>query len=281
MSKRKEIKWKKENKTLIKEEKKIFIKKTNIKNRIFNISFILIIILDLFVKIFPGDKLLLIKNTYSSITLKVKGIGYKKIFNNYNPNTIYINGIKQKQVNYTYYLNQTDNFIELIWNNAIERTNSMFYNCTNITEIDLSNFDTSKLKCTYFMFYNCTSLTSINFNNFDTSKVVDMEEMFNGCSSLTSLDLSGFDTSLVTWIDHLFNGCINLEYINLKNFKEYQKYKDSDYYEKMFYGVPDNVVICINENNNQNIIFPQIKQKTCYTIDCSDDWKSKQKKNNS
>ena len=206
----------------------------------------MIIILDLFVKIFPGDKLLLIENTYSSITLKIKGIGYKKIFNNYNPNTIYINGIKQKQVNYTYYLNQTDNFIELIWNNAIERTNSMFY--------------------------NCISLTSINFNNFDTSKVVDMEEMFNGCSSLTSLDLSGFDTSLVTWIDHLFNGCINLEYINLKNFKEYQKYKDSDYYEKMFYGVPDNVVICINENNNQNIIFPQIKQKTCYTIDCSDDW---------
>ena len=278
MSKRKEIKWKKENKTLIKEEKKTFIKKTDIKYENSKISFILIIILDLFVKIFPGDKLLLIENTYSSITLKIKGIGYKKIFNNYNPNTIYINGLKQKQVNYTYYLNQTESFIELIWNNAIERTNSMFFNCTNITEIDLSNFDTSKLKYTYFMFYNCISLTSINFNNFDTSKVVDMEEMFNGCSSLTSLDLSGFDTSLVTWIDHLFNGCINLEYINLKNFKEYQIYKDSDYYEKMFYGVPDNVVICINENNNQNIIFPQIKQKTCYTIDCSDDWKSKQKK---
>ncbi len=74
MSRRKEIKWKKENKTIIKEEKKIFIKKTNIKNRIFNISFILIIILDSFVKIFPGDKLLLIENTYSSITLKIKGI---------------------------------------------------------------------------------------------------------------------------------------------------------------------------------------------------------------
>ena len=44
----------------------------------------------------------------------------------------------------------------------------------------------------------------------------------------------------------------------------------------MFYLVPDNIVVCINENSNK--ILPQIKDKNCYTIDCSDNWKIKQKK---
>ena len=36
----------------------------------------------------------------------------------------------------------------------------------------------------------------------------------------------------------------------------------------MFYGVPDDIAICINENNNENKIFPQIINKTNYKIDC-------------
>ena len=49
-------------------------------------------------------------------------------------------------------------------------------------------------------------------------------------------------------------------------------------YEKMFYNVPMNVVICLNENIAENKVFPQIKNIACYTMDCTDDWKSKQKK---
>mgnify|MGYP006873007397 CR=1 FL=1 len=46
----------------------------------------------------------------------------------------------------------------------------------------------------------------------------------------------------------------------------------------MFEKIPDNVVICINEGKTSNKILPQIKNKLCYTIDCSDNWKSKQNK---
>ena len=46
----------------------------------------------------------------------------------------------------------------------------------------------------------------------------------------------------------------------------------------MFSNLPINIVICINENITQSKILPQIKNLSCYTIDCSDDWKSKQKK---
>ena len=44
----------------------------------------------------------------------------------------------------------------------------------------------------------------------------------------------------------------------------------------MFDNVPENIVICINESNTK--ILSKIKNISCYTIDCSDNWKSQQKK---
>ena len=38
------------------------------------------------------------------------------------------------------------------------------------------------------MFSECSSLTSLNLSNFNTNNVEDMSEMFYGCSSLTSLN---------------------------------------------------------------------------------------------
>ena len=49
-------------------------------------------------------------------------------------------------------------------------------------------------------------------------------------------------------------------------------------YVNIFGRVPDNVVICINKTTNKNKILPQIIQKKCYKIYCSDDWNSKQQK---
>ena len=60
------------------------------------------------------------------------------------------------------------------------------------------------------MFYNCTSLTSLDLSNYNTSKVTAMLSMFEYCSSLPSLDLSNFDTSNVNDMDYMFYECINL-----------------------------------------------------------------------
>ena len=84
---------------------------------------------------------------------------------------IYINGIKQSTINYSYYLNETDNSVSLIWNNSIDSCFCMFYGCKDITEIDLSNFNTSEVTDMYNMFYGCSSLSSLDVSNFDTSKV--------------------------------------------------------------------------------------------------------------
>ena len=71
-------------------------------------------------------------------------------------------------------------------------------------EIDLFNFDTSKVTDMSRMFYDLRNITSLNLSNFDTSKVTTMNRMFSGMSNLTSLDLSNFDTSKVTTMGSMF-----------------------------------------------------------------------------
>jgi surface protein len=50
----------------------------------------------------------------------------------------------------------------------------------------------------YAMFYNCTNLTSVDVSNFNTSSVTNMQGMFQSCPNLTGLQISGWDVSSVT-----------------------------------------------------------------------------------
>ena len=43
------------------------------------------------------------------------------------------------------------------------------------------------------MFYECSSLSELDISGFDTSQVLITTEMFYGCNGLTELDLSVFD----------------------------------------------------------------------------------------
>jgi surface protein len=61
------------------------------------------------------------------------------------------------------------------------------------------------------MFENCSSLTSLDVSGFDTSNVTSMGAMFYNCSGLTSLDLSGFDTSKVTGMNNMFRYIHNVQ----------------------------------------------------------------------
>ena len=74
----------------------------------------------------------------------------------------------------------------------------MFYECSSLTSLDLSNFNTNNVTSMYCMFSDCSSLTSLNLSNFNTNNVTNMSYMFSYCSSLTSLTLSNFNTSNVT-----------------------------------------------------------------------------------
>ena len=94
----------------------------------------------------------------------------------------------------------------------------MFSDCSNLTSINLENFDTSKVENMSYMFSSCSRLNSINLENFDTSKVEDMSYMFKSCKELTSINLKNFITSQVENIEEMFCECSRLTSLNLINF---------------------------------------------------------------
>ena len=155
----------------------------------------------------------------------------------------------------------------------------MFSECRSLTSLDLTNLNTSQVTSMTKMFLSCTSLISLDLSYFITSQVAYMYGMFECCSSLTSLDLSNFNTSKVREMSAMFYNCDNLEYINLKNFEETGLAPDDHLHtvSEMMYNVSSNAVICIDEIITKQIILSEIK-KYCRIIDCTNDWKSKQKK---
>ena len=96
-----------------------------------------------------------------------------------------------------------------------EYTNGWFMDCMNLTNIDLSNLDTSKVTDMSSMFNSC-GLTSLDLSSFNTSNVTNMSGMFRG--PLSSLDLSSFDTSKVTDMSYMFNRCSELNSLNISSF---------------------------------------------------------------
>ena len=74
--------------------------------------------------------------------------------------------------------------------------------------------DNLKILC--FMFFECSSIRNLNLSNFDTKNVTNMRGMFSGCSSITNLNLSNFDTKNVTDMSCMFDGCKSLKIENVK-----------------------------------------------------------------
>ena len=74
---------------------------------------------------------------------------------------------------------------------------NMFYLCSGLTSLNLSNWNTSKVTDMRDMFYGCSGLASLDLSNFNTSKVAKMGGMFSGCTGLTSIDLSYIDPAVI------------------------------------------------------------------------------------
>ena len=127
----------------------------------------------------------------------------------------------------------------------------MFYNCSELTALDLSNFDTSNVTNMGGMFAvgeiltGDSALAALDLSNFDTSKVTNMSSMFFGCSKLTSLDLSSFDTSNVTVMAYMLGDCSNLTTIrgiidmkSCTNYGTIEKYNGIYIDSRMFKNCP-------------------------------------------
>ena len=160
----------------------------------------------------------------NEIIIKIKGKGTQNILNSeyiYRPTEIIVDGdiYSMNEENQINNLEKEENIIKLKWIEKITDCNYMFYNLTNISEIDLSNFDISEVTSMDHMFSNCINVKKIIINNtFSTFKLREMSSMFSYCESLITLDLTGLDTSLVTSMSFLFKYCSSLTSVNLSNF---------------------------------------------------------------
>ena len=65
------------------------------------------------------------------------------------------------------------------------------------------------------MFYECSSLKKINLSNFNANNVTNMSGMFEGCSSLKEINLSNFNTNNVINMSYMFIGCEKLTKNNI------------------------------------------------------------------
>ena len=82
-----------------------------------------------------------------------------------------------------------------------------FCNCSELTDIEgIENLNTENVTNMRGMFFNCPNLSSLDLTNFSTGNVTDMNAMFGYCQ-LSSLDLTSFNTANVTEMNFMFQGC--------------------------------------------------------------------------
>ena len=94
---------------------------------------------------------------------------------------------------------------------------SMFYGCSGLTYLDISNLNVAKVTSMSKLFAYCGNLTNIKFGNNFGIKATNMSYMFYRCSSLQNLDLSNFSTDKVTNMSYLFAYCSSLSRVYLSS----------------------------------------------------------------
>ena len=210
------------------------IKKINTLKSKISLSKVNHLIINLFIIILiplikVKDQLLITNDSY--ITFKIKENYNIKLFNPIGinecknltlPNIIEFDGTNYTNISFNYEIESNINKereLKLIWtnNNEPKSTDCLFASNYGITEIDLSNFDSSHVTSMNRMFYFCSSLISLNLSNLNTSKVETMDSLFEDCKSLESLDLSKFDTSNTKSMNYMFSFCLELRSLNLSN----------------------------------------------------------------
>ena len=142
---------------------------------------------------------------------------YTKIYDKYNPE-LYINNVKKNKYDNHYEFLKGKYSIKIVFYGAITDCSNMFKDCQNLTEINLSSFNTDKVTNMSSMFCNCKNLSKIYLSNLNTEKVTDMSRMFQNCNNLSTINLSNFNTENVINMSQMFHNCNNLSSIDLSNF---------------------------------------------------------------
>ena len=79
-----------------------------------------------------------------------------------------------------------------------------------VKQLDVSNWNTSKVTNTSYMFDSCTSLTEIKVDNWDMSHVTNMQNMFYHIEGVKTLNLSKWNPESCENTSYMFSNDYNL-----------------------------------------------------------------------
>lgn len=95
---------------------------------------------------------------------------------------------------------------------------SLFSSNVRLNQIDTVLSFCNNLTTAAMMFSNCSNLTELDLTNLiDASTIINLEYMFSGCKKLETLDLSTFKPKVVQTTSHIFENCSKLISLDLSN----------------------------------------------------------------
>lgn len=141
--------------------------------------------------------------------------------------------------------------LDLSGSNAenVKDMGEMFYGCRALSKLDLTDFKTGQVTTMENMFCICSTLETLDVSSFNTENVTTMLGMFNNCSSLRSLDLPGFNTANVTQMSSMFNKCSSLRSLDLSSFNT----RKVTYMQSMFEGCTNLESIDLSSFDTENM----------------------------
>lgn len=103
-------------------------------------------------------------------------------------------------------LTGTIDFSNYSFSTTITNVGSMFSNCANIENVNLSTLGiTANNVSLSSMFSNCSKLKTINLSNFAPRSINSASSMFQNCTALEELDISSM-TMPNAWFSNMFTG---------------------------------------------------------------------------
>ena len=123
-------------------------------------------------------------------------------------------------MSYCFYLcNKMKNIDVSMWDTCkVKNMSGLFNRCRIVEALDVDEFNTSNVTNMTGMFVECSKVSYLDVSEFDTVKVTNMSSMFSSCSGLEKLDVSKFNTSQVTNMSDMFYCCTKLLELDVSNF---------------------------------------------------------------
>ena len=149
------------------------------------------------------ENLRMLNDYNSEIHMIIIGNGSQDILNSnfqFEPSEVIVNGYKDDSCEKTCYLSKDLNNITLKFSNQINSCEKMFKSLNNIKEIDLSNFDASKITSMNEMFQGCSNLASVILSNSNTYNLINISFMFHNCSNLEIINFGNINKKLINFV---------------------------------------------------------------------------------